>query len=297
MPCYKPLVAYRLENGSVAFYESGRAKSVKTLELPCGKCAGCRLERSRQWAMRCMHEASLYEKNAYVTLTYDDFHLADRRSLVYGDFQDFMRRLRYEFGKVRFYMCGEYGEENWRPHFHACLFGIDFDDKVFFRNSPSGFKLYRSKCLERLWPFGYSTVGDVSFESAGYIARYLMKKVTGDLAKTHYSYVDVATGEVCQRKPEFNKMSLKPGIGAGWLDKYESDVYPSGRVVVRGAEGMSPRYYDKRWKKKDREGFEILEFERERNMRLRYLDNTSERLLVKEKVRLAGIAMLKRKLV
>lgn len=297
MPCYRPFVAYRLENGSIAFDKARSQSRGDTLTLPCGQCAGCRLERSRQWAMRCMHEASMHEKNAYVTLTYNDFNLPPKRSLDYTDFQGFMRRLRYEYGKVRFYMCGEYGEENWRPHFHACLFGLDFDDKVYFRKSPSGHDLFRSRRLEALWPYGFSSVGAVTFESAAYIARYIMKKVTGDLAQVHYRYVDPDTGECSERVPEFNRMSLKPGIGASWLDKYETDVYPSGRVVVRGAEGMAPRYYDKRFKKLKPEVFESIAFKRERDARLRFLDNTDERLAVKEKVRLAAISSLKRKLV
>lgn len=294
MPCYRPLVAYRLSDGSVSFKGKKDQGRGDTLSLPCGHCAGCRLERSREWAVRCMHEASLYASNAYVTLTYNSDNLPAGGSLRYVDFQDFMRRLRYEKGPVRFYMCGEYGEENWRPHFHACLFGVEFSDRVFFRNAPSGEKLYRSSVLERLWPFGYSSIGEVTFESAAYVARYIMKKVTGDAAITHYAVVDPVTGECVSRVPEFNRMSLKPGIGARWLDKYETDVYPSGRVVVRGVESMAPRYYDKRYKERQAEKFDVVAFNRERAARLRYLDNTDERLVVKEKVRLAAIKMLKR---
>ncbi|AXH74001.1 MAG: replication initiator protein [Microviridae sp.] len=296
MPCYKPLIAYRSSNGSVNFVQNRFHGSGDTLSLPCGRCIGCRLEKSREWAMRCMHEAQMHERNCFVSLTYNDFNLPEDGSLRYKDFQDFMRKLRYEFGKVRFYMCGEYGDDNGRPHFHALLFGVDFDDKVYFKKSPAGFPLYRSRKLEVLWPYGYSSIGSLTFESAGYVARYVMKKVTGDAAEAHYRVVNEDTGEVKERKPEFGHMSLKPGIGAAWLDKFSSDVYPGGRVVVRGAEGMSPRYYDLRWKKSHPDVMEQLAFERDRAARLRYLDNTDERLAVKEKVRLAGIQMLKRKL-
>lgn len=316
MPCYKPLTAYRCFNGSVVFDELRRYDTVKTLSLPCGKCAGCRLERSREWAMRCMHEASMYEENCYVTLTYNDANLSDNWSLDYRDFQLFMRRLRArEVGReIRFYMAGEYGEvckvcrksvefckcasfvkDLGRPHFHACLFNYDFPDKVYDRKSPSGEKLYRSGILEDLWPVGYSSVGAVTFDSAAYVARYIMKKIVGDESAKHYEFVDQVSGEVVSRRPEFNKMSLKPGIGARWLDKYEHDVFPSGRVVVRGFEGMSPRYYDKRWRQKHPLEFEQLEYEREREARLRWMDNTPERLAVKEHVKLAQIRMLKRR--
>lgn len=189
----------------------------------CGQCRGCRLEKSRQWAVRCLHEASLHEDNCYLTLTLDDAHLTSM-SLDYSLFQGFMRRLRKEVGKVRFYMAGEYGESNLRPHFHALLFGYDFPDKVHLRQSPAGFKLYRSPLLESLWPFGFSSVGACSFESAAYVARYVMKKVNGELAEEHYG----------GRVPEFSRMSLKPGIGAGWIDKFAGDVIPDGKVVVNG---------------------------------------------------------------
>lgn len=299
MPCFKPLTAYRSNGGSVVFSELSRSGSVKTLSLPCGKCAGCRLERAREWALRCMHEASMHEENCYVTLTYSDMCLPDFRSLDYRDFQAFIRRLRVrELGReIRFYMCGEYGDEKWRPHFHALIFGYDFPDKVYWRKSPSGDSLFRSAILEGLWTGGFSSIGRVTFESASYVARYVMKKITGQEAETHYEYVDPVSGEVFRRVPEFNRMSLKPGIGARWLDKYESDVYPSGKVVMRGHEGMAPRYYDKRYKKRHPEKFENLEYVREREARLRYLDNTPERLAVKEKVKVAQLLMLKRKLI
>ena len=180
-----------MSDGSVKFVSRNKAGVEGTLELPCGQCIGCRLERSRQWAMRCLHEASLYDRNAFITLTYDDSHLPPGGSLSYPDFQRFMKRLRRRIGsKVRFYAGGEYGEQGTiRPHFHACLFGYDFPDKVFFKRSASGDKLYTSKLLESLWPYGISSVGDVTFQSAAYIARYCVAKRTGDAAKSWYACV------------------------------------------------------------------------------------------------------------
>ncbi|AXH75892.1 MAG: replication initiator protein [Microviridae sp.] len=288
MPCYSPIKGYRDSSGNLFFHSK---PGTNIFKVPCGQCVGCRLERSRQWAARCMNEASLHAENCFITLTYRDAP----QSLDYRDFQLFMKRLRKHFPKVRFYMCGEYGEEGNRPHFHACLFGINFPDRVKFSRS-----LYRSPTLERLWPHGFSSIGEVTFESAAYVARYIMKKVTGDIAEQHYSYVDPDTGEVLQRVPEFSHMSLKPGIGAGWLDKYRSDVYPNGDMVVRGVESKAPRYYDKLYRRHDfqvnlnHDLFEELKAKRRLNARLAWRDSLDSRLVVRRKVAESRIKRLKR---
>jgi hypothetical protein len=294
--CYYPLTAYQCVSGAVVFAERGDI--VRTLQLPCGQCRGCRLERSRQWAIRCMHEAQMHTFNCFITLTYSDEYLSGLSSLVYRDFQLFMKRLRKRFSStiIRFYMCGEYGEAFGRPHFHACLFGLDFPDKVYLSKSGAGSKIYRSKILEELWPFGFSSVGAVTFESAAYVARYVMKKVTGAQAEAHYYVTDKNTGECFNRVAEFCHMSLRPGIGATWLAKYGSDVYPEGRVVVNGHNSFSPRYYDKLFAKLDPDAAELLAFGRELEGRARYADNTHERLVVKDQVAAARIALLKRSL-
>lgn len=293
MPCFSPLRAYQCANGEIVFVERRPHDIVKQLSLPCGQCIGCRLERSRQWAMRCMHEASLYEQNCFVTLTYSDEFLPYRGQLDYPAFQKFLKRLRKRTGyPVRFYMCGEYGSENWRPHYHACLFNHDFADKLYWSRTGSGEKIYRSAFLEELWPFGASSVGAVTFESAAYVARYCVQKVTGPNAKLHYARQDSAGAY--SLVPEFNHMSLKPGIGSPWLDKYKSDVYPWDFVVVNGMEVKPPKYYDKLFEAKHPEDFEELKFRREQDGRSRYLDNTEDRLVVKELVTRARLNSLKR---
>lgn len=295
MPCFHPLTAYQTASGDVFFVER-KYDFVRTLSLPCGQCVGCRLERSRQWAMRCLHEASLYDENCFVTLTYDDAHLPANGSLDYDEYQRFMKRLRFRFRdrKIRFYMCGEYGEINFRPHFHACLFNHDFPDKEVLKKTDSGSTLYTSKILEELWPYGLCSVGDVTFESAAYVARYCMKKVTGFNAKRHYERVDMDTGEIYDLKPEFNKMSLKPGIGAPWLEKWRTDVYPHDYVVINGKEVKPPKYYDTLFERHDPEKFEDIKFRRESDGRANYADNTDARLAVKEKVVSARLSTLKR---
>lgn len=295
MPCYHPLTAYRSAQGDVVFVERGDI--VATLALPCGRCIGCRLERSRQWAVRILHETKCHADSCFLTLTFDEEHCPRNRSLDYKVFQDFMKRLRKRFSgkRVRFFMCGEYGEQFDRPHFHACIFGIDFADKVLF-SSAGGTKLYTSPVLDGLWPFGFSSIGEVTFESAAYVARYCVKKVNGDLAKDHYAMVDLDTGEVYQRTPEFAHMSLKPGIGALWLEKFRSDVYPRDYVVARGHKSKPPRYYDKRLKAALPDMHEDIICKRELDSLLRLDDNTSERLAVREVVAKARGDLYKRKL-
>lgn len=242
MPCYHPVSLHR---------------DRKTIMVGCGQCIGCRLERSREWAVRCMHEASLYEANVFVTLTYAPEHLPAGGTLDRYAFPRFVRSLRKRLGLVdprdpegkrrlpRYFGCGEYGDENARPHYHAILFGVDFPDKAFAFTSGSGEKVYTSRTLDEVWGVGLASVGSVTFESAAYVARYCVKKVTGAGAARHYESVDGETGEIFARVPERSWMSLKPGIGQGWLQMYFDDVYPSDQVVSRGHVGPVPRYYDK----------------------------------------------------
>lgn len=295
MPCYHPVRAFQCADGSVVFVERARYDVVRTLELSCGRCIGCRLERSRQWAIRCMHEAQLHKENCFITLTYDELLSP---SLEYRDFQLFMKRLRkLAARRVRFYMCGEYGEEFGRPHFHACIFGYSFPDQTLWRKAQSGSDaLFRSRLLERAWPHGFASVGTLNFRSAGYVARYVMKKVLGDGASSHYKRVFLETGEIVDCVPEFNHMSLKPGIGAGWLSRFRRDVYPDGMVVVNGKKVRPPKYYDRCFAKTDPDGFAVVAFERENFAHARSADSTDARLAVREEVARARASLLKRKL-
>lgn len=264
------------------------------IDLPCGRCIGCRLERSRQWATRIMLEAQAHEKTSFLTLTYSEDHLPNPPSLNYEHFQRFMKRLRFELGPARFFMCGEYGDTTRRPHYHVCLFGHDFsDDRVLYRTTDAGHALYISPALARLWSYGHCLIGELTFESAAYVARYVLKKVTGAPAAVHYSYVS-RDGEVSQLQPEFCRMSLKPGIGAKWFDKYRSDVYPHDYVVVNGVKCKPPRYFDKLYKRIDSNRFLDIQDQREYNGYQRRDDNSDARLAVRREVKEAAISSLKR---
>lgn len=240
MTCFHPIPAWQTEGGDVVFVERGRI--ARSFSVPCGRCIGCRLARSKEWAVRCMHEAQMHKASCFITLTYNDEHVST--SLDYRDFQLFMKRLRKTHGPVRFFMSGEYGEQFSRPHFHACLFGIDFShDRLLFKRSGSGENIFTSKSLESLWPYGFSSVGDVTFESAAYIARYVVKKVSGPPAEAHYTSFDIRTGEIVQKTPEFGRMSLRPGLGMAWIRRYYDDVISQGAVVVNGSRMKIPKYY------------------------------------------------------
>lgn len=268
MPCFNPLHASRLRGGDVVL--GTRTDAVGFLMLPCGHCIGCFKERSRAWAIRIMHEAKMHERNCFITLTYDDEHLPMYGSLRYEDFQNFMKRLRKKFSVFdvelmayvpRFFMCGEYGEKLSRPHYHACLFGIDFTDKEIIRGGKS--PLHSSASLSALWPFGFASVGSLSFASARYVAAYCTKKFYGSGADEHYQRVIPETGEVVNVLPEFGHCSLKPGIGAFWYEKFARDVFPHDRVVINGSQAPPPRYYLKKLKCSDSVLYDEIKRKRE----------------------------------
>lgn len=294
MPCYHPIKVFY--DGTKVIFNYDSIGQPANMKLPCGQCVGCRLERSRQWAVRIMHESSLYDDNCFITLTYDDEHLLSP-SLDYKHFQDFMKRFRKRFSSslIRFYMCGEYGDLNERPHFHACIFNFDFPDKKLFQIK-RGNRIYISKTLMELWPFGFSTIGSLTFQSAAYVSRYVMKKVTGDKAKDYYERVDIDTGEVINLTPEFNKMSLKPGIGAAFFDKFHSDIFPHDYVIVNGRKAKPPRYYDKLYEKfNPDEAAEVFEIRKEDVLQYA-ANNTPKRLAVREEVVNARLKFYKREL-
>lgn len=270
--------------------------------IACGQCIGCRLERSRQWAIRCVHESQLWDDNCFITLTFSPEAL-EKRSNPYSvdvrDFQLFMKRLRKQFGSnIRFFHCGEYGEKYRRPHYHAALFNFDFADKVLF-SEVNGYRLYTSEALSRLWPFGFSTVGTLTFESAAYVARYITKKLNGEKAEStlHYKVIDYDTGEiVAERVPEYTTMSRRPGIGKQWFDKFKSDVYPEDFVVINGKRMRPPKYYDKLLEKEDIFTFSDIKMERIQSAMDHIENNTYERLIAREAYQLHKFDHLPRKL-
>lgn len=251
MPCFAPLTGYykdpQKNDGKSGLTFSPRLGFFdRPLTVPCGQCIGCRLERSRQWAIRCVHESKSHNENCFVTLTYDDDNLPYHENLNRPDIQKFFKRLRRKIGKFRTFYCGEYGDQTKRPHFHTLIFGYSPADAKLAGKSSNGENLYESELLTKTWGFGHVNFGAVNFESAAYVARYSTKKITGKLAETHYQRTDPDTGEVYQLTPEFIGMSLKPGIGSSWSDKYQTDYYEKDQIIIRGKPMKPPRAYDKR---------------------------------------------------
>lgn len=305
MPCYHPVTAYRSEmvnaNGKRPLVFDEHKGFGPPLEIACGRCIGCRLDRSLDWAVRISNEASLYDQNCFITLTYAPENLPPGGSLQLEHFQLFLKRLRSKYhGKcIRFFHCGEYGEKLGRPHYHACLLNFDFADKLYHRTTNRGDKIYRSPSLEQLWPYGLSEIGSVTFESAAYVARYITKKITGKAAEAHYTILDPETGELIRRKAEYTTMSRRPGIGAPWLEKYHTDVYNHDHCIAHnGTKIKPPRFYDNRYEIMNPERFQRVLLERENkevnmpgteaNLR-RALDSTPERLKVRETVQMATV--------
>lgn len=255
MACFKPAKGYaknpEKNGGKGGWTPSPRLGFIdKPLTIPCGSCMGCRLDHARQWAIRCMHEAKFHDDSIFVTLTYDDDNLPYRASLVRRDLQLFHKRLYKKIGKFRFFYCGEYGDQLERPHFHDLIFGWFPSDASPSGKSKSGDILYESKILSKIWGLGHVNFGRISYESAAYVARYSTKKITGLGAADHYERHDPDTGEIYTLTQEFIGMSLKPGIGFEWFERYGVDSFKKDEIIINGHPMKPPRAYDK-WLQRD----------------------------------------------
>lgn len=246
-----------------------------------------------------MHEAQLQPNNAFLTLTYEDKQLPDDFSVSVRTLQLFLKRLRKSLPhKIRFFACGEYGEDDPdpfqgnRPHYHALIFNHQFSD-LKLHSKKNDIPLFTSQKLSQLWPYGFSTTGYVTYQTAAYVARYTIKKIGGDPAANHYTRVHPVSGQMVRVKPEFATQSRRPGIGSAWFDTFKSDIYPSDFVVVDGKPHPVPKFYH----------LKLAEEEQLRSKRLRVAhakkhkeDNTPARLAVREKVFLDKTKQLKRNL-
>jgi len=295
MSCTSPHTAYRsltrtnpdTKNAIITFKRPLR-EPVEEITINCGNCISCRIARSREWALRCTHEAQNWEQNCFITLTINDANLPNKKkqcetctiykrndkrtclngSLCKQDFQLFMKRLRKRYQgyepipgtkryPIRYFHCGEYGTLLSRPHHHACLFNFNFPDRYRWRSSNISslarnganpeIKLYRSESLEELWPYGFCTIGEVTWQSAAYVARYVTKKINGDMAAVHYLVgdPDQETGECQYIEPEFVSMSRMPGLGKYWYDKYGPKQYEKDYITHEGNKFPIPGFYDK----------------------------------------------------
>lgn len=345
MTCYYPIRAYILsdqktENGkAVIVFDLGSITGEsEKIDLPCGRCIGCKLDKSRDWATRCIHEAQIQDQlcyyNSFITLTFDDEH--NKITLVKDMFPKFIKRLRkwhskfrynplkgewYERPKdckphpIRYFQCGEYGETcrecdkpvklcqcdvfkpgPGRPHHHACIFGWNWPDKVLTEVSENGMCYYESEQLAKLWTFGRHIIGELTWESAAYVARYCCKKITGEAAEKHYQKLDRESGEILQLVPEFVTMSRRPGIGQQWFEKYGGTVHTNDSITHEGRSLKVPKYYDRKCEQADKEVISRVKELRIERMSRHADDNTLLRLRSREKVKKRQCKILERNL-
>lgn len=280
MACFHPVQAFKLAPGfyipgvtskgnlmekTVVFNRPGKGVLYEEIIVPCGYCLGCRLKKSKEWALRCMHEASLYENNCFLTLTYKEEPLYG--SLNVRDIQLFFKKLRKKFGSnIRFLQCGEYGELLQRPHHHVLLFNFRFPDEEYVTGYGKS-TVYHSKILEEIWSHGFTSIGNLSFDSAAYVCGYVVKKIYGEMAEDHYQ----------GRRPEYVTMSRRPGIGHEFYRRYYSDIYPKDYITFDGGVKARPaRYYDKLFESHFPGAFEKLK-EKRKNERIEYTPDELKR--------------------
>lgn len=273
MPCYTPRKGYWSKdltpNGKRIWVSNPKLAQLdpltgqaKTLDLPCKTCVHCRTQHTRAWGIRCVHEASLYEDNSFITLTYSPERIPRYGNLLHAHMANFLKKLRnagnwprkwreymypgdegaeVQLRRIRYYMAGEYGEKGGRPHFHACLFNLDFPDKrptTLVRDN----QYFHSEILDKLWGHGKTVIGKVSLDSASYVARYIMKKRSEPI---YYEVRDDDGVVVETLKKEYSTMSKKPGIGALAFQKWRRSWYPKDHLFVNGKRVPIPKYYDR----------------------------------------------------
>lgn len=220
MSCVHPIDAYRAKKRS----DTGKRGIVfnprdgyidQPIQLPCGKCIGCRKNQARTWTTRLTHEAQLHQQNAFITLTYETPPV----SISKRDCQLFLKRLRKQYGTIRYFLCGEYGEQTHRAHYHAIIFGQDFLGGA----TKIGPNLYTNAVLQAIWGHGLISIGTVTPQSCAYVAGYVNKKSA-----------DPDT---------FNLMSRRPGIGYNWLQKHYQSLLNTETCIIEGSETPIPKRY------------------------------------------------------
>lgn len=228
----------------------------------------------------------MHSQNCFLTLTYDDEHLPSTGSLNKFDFMLFFKRLRKRYGPgIRYYQCGEYGDKSARPHHHAIVFGFRPDDLTLYSQN-DGIPLYNSPAITSLWGHGYVVIGDVTFDSCCYVARYVLKKVTGPTSKAHYGGL----------LPEYTTMSRRPGIGRLHYDTYKSDMYNYDLCVLKDEHICKPpKYYDRLYDIDSPEHMSALKALRKQSIKENSNITNYKRLETKEKHARLTLAQKKRK--
>ena len=306
MPCTNLREAWRSdtpnESGKrpLKFIRKGESRE-DTVLVPCGKCLGCRLDKAQDWAIRCSHEIQMYEDrglpSSFLTLTYNEEHLPNPPSINRNDPKRFIHNLRQHVTRetgttksgIRFFGCGEYGEQLSRPHYHMLMFGYQFPDIEVHTRNQNDQPIYTSATMDRLWGKGYCTTANASYQTAHYVARYITKKINGEEATNHYTRTDMQTGQLYELEPEFNFSSRMPGLGYDWLQKYKKQLH-NGYVIVDGKKKPIPDYYLRKLAESELEEYSDYElYELIYQKRIQNIDTfdpelSGDRLRVKEEV-------------
>lgn len=296
MPCNKPIygwpAAKRNKNGKrpIVFQQNLALQNSRQQPVPCGQCMGCRLDKAREWAMRCHFENQQHSESCFLTLTYSDEHLPLDTGLEKRHFQLFIKKLRHRIERQwkkqnpwhrllkhypqkvfwrkklqnitpRYFMAGEYGGKNGRPHYHACLFGYRYPDMVLY-NERENYKLYTSEIATKEWGLGECILGEITYESAAYVAGYTISKITGKNENEEYQNLDLESGEIFTVQPPYAAMSLKPAIGKTWFNKFKTDCYPKDFVTINGRKQKPPRFFDEQLRQYDEEMHQAIKVER-----------------------------------
>ena len=306
---------FELENNSW-FYD-------EIVSVPCGKCVGCSMDYSKQWATRCYLESLQYNDNYFVTLTYDDNHLPkgplNNGTLNPDDLKKFIKDVRnywmnnFKHIGVRYFAAGEYGSTGYRPHYHILFFNLplqDLVDEVPYCDPVTGVtrlskkvvngEVYQwSEILSSIWNKGQVVVGKVSYRSCAYTARYVVKKARGSDKEFMINKLGIL--------PEFVRMSTRPGLGSNYclsnlahMFEFDSISVPTGDKVINNS---LPRYFMNLIKNLDSDNFDLLHEEHRKALaesldriyhsyNLKYFDY----LELKEKQHIEKIKLLKRSL-
>lgn len=273
MPCTNPLVAWKWE-GKMVFNPPPNHWINKPFNLPCSKCIGCRFNYARSWALRCQLESQSHKENCFITLTFSPESLEKRKnpwSVDVIDYQLFMKKLRKKYGNgIRFFHCGEYGEQNLRPHYHSLIFGHDFrqpteTNKVKKFKGKGKYPLFTSSDLTDIWGQGHCTVGELNFDTASYTARYVTKKIKGDATKINITN----DGSVTKINDVYCTMSRNHGIGYARYHHLQKNngIYPNDFIVNgNGIKMKPPRYFDQLYEKDFPEEFAKIKEKRKEHL-------------------------------
>lgn len=264
MACLKPIQVYSLNKGEKVQFKKYSNIDVAKLDMnmnyennnsvPCRKCIGCKLDNAKEWAIRSALECKSSKDNWFITLTYADEFLPYGTkgipTISYYDLRRFIESLRKVFTRqnirgIKYLSGAEYGSRFNRPHYHICFFGLLLNDLISIgERSNLGHFYFESKLIDRIWGKGIHKIGRVTYQSAGYVARYTLKKVG---TKLDYEKLGI--------EPE--KLYMSKGIGKKYFDEFKDQIYKYDVVNLNTDKGLikvqPPRYFDRLYEKQNSE--------------------------------------------